>query len=83
MGSMGEPTSIPPGFDDLPVDEKIDYVQRLWARIARDPDNVPTPAWQIRVIDERLAALARDPDGGRSWDEVRADLRARLSQVRQ
>lgn len=24
----------PPGFDDLPVDEQIDFVQSLWDRIA-------------------------------------------------
>jgi hypothetical protein len=24
----------PPGFDDLSVDEKLDYLQSLWERIA-------------------------------------------------
>jgi len=28
----------PPGFDELPVDDKIDYVQLLWDRIAARPD---------------------------------------------
>ena len=27
----------PPGFDDLSVDEKIDYLQSLWDRIAATP----------------------------------------------
>ena len=83
MSVMGEPLSIPPGFDDLPVDDKIDYVQRLWERIASDPARVPAPAWQLRTIDARLATLEQDPHGGRTWDEVRAGLRARLTQHRQ
>ena len=33
----------PPGFDDLSVEEKIDYVQSLWERIAARPDQVPVP----------------------------------------
>ena len=78
---MGEPLSVPPGFDELPVEEKIDYVQRLWSRIAGDPESIPAPAWQLRVIDERLAAMERDGEAGRTWDEVRGDLRARLAQI--
>ncbi len=31
----------PPGFDDLSVEEKLDYVQSLWERIAAKPDEIP------------------------------------------
>jgi hypothetical protein len=35
---MGQPLTVPPpGFDDLPVEEKIDNVQALWKRIASKP----------------------------------------------
>ncbi|MEX2619976.1 MAG: hypothetical protein WD250_07130 [Egibacteraceae bacterium] len=27
-----------------------------------------------RLLDEALAELEREPDAGRSWDEVRADI---------
>ena len=33
----------PPGFDDLPVDEQIDFVQSLWDRIAATSEQVPVP----------------------------------------
>jgi hypothetical protein len=33
----------PPGFDQLSVDEQIDYVQSLWDRIAASSDQVPVP----------------------------------------
>ena len=43
---MPKPLPLPPpGFDELSVDEKIDYLQSLWGRIAATPDTVPVPDW--------------------------------------
>ena len=67
----------PPGFDDLTVDEKLDYIQSLWDRIAADPDTVPVPDWHLEVIDERSRAKH---GAGRSWDELRQELRVKLRQ---
>lgn len=72
---MGHPLPIPPpGFDDLNIDEQIQYVQALWDRIAAKPDAVPVPDWHQEILDERLADLEANPDAGRSWEEVKADL---------
>lgn len=68
----------PPGFDDLPVDEQIDYVQSLWDRIAAKPDEVPVPEWHKQVLDERLESYRSNPDQGKSWDEVRDQARRKL-----
>ncbi len=46
--------SPPPGFDELTVDERIDFVQFLWDRIAATPEQVPLPDWHRRIILERL-----------------------------
>lgn len=70
----------PPGFDELSVEEKVDYVQSLWDRIAAKPETVPVPGWHLDVIAERLDESRAQPGAGRSWDEVREDLRARLRQ---
>jgi putative addiction module component (TIGR02574 family) len=72
---MGNASPIPPpGFDDLNVDEQIEYVQALWDRIAAKEDAVPVPDWHREIFDERLANLDADPDASRPWDEVKADL---------
>jgi len=68
----------PDGFDDLPVDQQIDYVQTLWDRIAAREDRLPVPAWHQEVLDARLAEYQANPDAGRPWEEVEADLRSRL-----
>ncbi len=64
----------PPGFDDLSVNEKIDYVQLLWARIAANPDEVPVPDWHRQVVAERLESYRHAPTQGRAWSDVREDI---------
>lgn len=72
---MGHALPIPPpGFDDLNVDEQIEYVQALWDRIAAKEEAVPVPDWHREILDERLADLEAHPDASRPWDEVKADL---------
>lgn len=72
----------PAGFDDLPIDQQIDYVQSLWDRIAAKEALVQVPAWHREVLAERLAEHEADPDAGRPWEEVEAELRAKLSDRR-
>jgi putative addiction module component (TIGR02574 family) len=67
----------PPGFDELSVDEKLDYVQSLWDRITENPEAVPVPDWHLQVIEERIKENQANPRAGRSWDEFRDELRAR------
>ena len=76
---MPKPVVIPPpGFDQLSVEEQIDYVQLLWDRIAATPDQVPVPDWHREVLDERLKDYEANPDAGESWDVVRDRLREKL-----
>lgn len=64
----------PPGFDDLEVSDQIEYVQALWDRIGANEDAIPVPGWHREILDERLADLEANPDAGRPWADVKADL---------
>ncbi|HYM10724.1 MAG TPA: addiction module protein [Bryobacterales bacterium] len=68
----------PPGFDDLPVEDQIGYVQSLWDRIAARVDQAPVPEWQKQVLDERLAAREAHPEEARPWDDVLDEIRSKL-----
>ena len=69
----------PPGFDELTVDEKLDYVQSLWNRVAAKPETIPVPDWHIELIEERLRRRTQ-AGTGRLWNEIRDELLARLRQ---
>jgi hypothetical protein len=43
-----------PGFDDLSVEEKTDYLHWLLDRIVATPETIPVPDWYGDIIDERL-----------------------------
>ena len=69
----------PPGFDDLSVDEKLDYLQSLWDRITATPETIPVPDWHRRIIDERLKELEVNPDAGDDWEIVGQRLRNKFN----
>jgi putative addiction module component (TIGR02574 family) len=68
----------PPGFDDLSVDEKIDYLQSLWDRIAGNAETIPVPDWHHQIIDDGLKDREADPDAGDSLDAVQKRLRKKF-----
>ena len=69
----------PPGFDALSIDDKIDYVQSLWDRIATRPEDVPVPDWHREIINERLAAHRDGKEQGKEWEEVEREITAELA----
>ena len=76
------PQNPPAGFDELPVDQQIDYVQALWERIAARESQAPVPSWHREILDARLAEYEGDPEGGRPWEQVETHLRKRLANRR-
>ena len=79
---MAQPTLPPPGFDELSADEKLEYIQDLWALFSEHPEEVPVPDWHRQVVAERLAAHRRGEMTSRPWTEVREELLARLRTAR-
>lgn len=69
----------PPGFDDLAVEERIEYLGALWDRIAADPDRVPVPDWHLHIVEKERAAFLADGDRGLAWSQVREELRKEIS----
>lgn len=77
------PKLPPPGFDELSVEEQLDYINGLWGRVLTRPESLPIPDWHRTIVAERLAEYRAGKAGtGRPWAEVRKDLRAELDKVR-
>jgi putative addiction module component (TIGR02574 family) len=76
---LSKPVPLPPpGFDDLSIDEKIDYLQSLWDRIAATPETIPVPDWHREIIDERVKEVDANPDAGDDWEVVQERLRTKF-----
>jgi hypothetical protein len=59
---MARPVPLaPPGIDDLSVDEKIDYLQSWWDRLAATPETISVPDWHREVLEDRLNGRAPRP----------------------
>lgn len=63
----------------MPVEEKVQYVEALWDRIAAAPAEVSVPDWHRQLLRERLAEYRRDARAGRPWREVRDELLRELA----
>lgn len=58
---------------DIEHRSRSEVFQDALRRYFGEPVYEPTDE-ERRLLDEALAALEREPDAGRSWDEVRADI---------
>ena len=70
----------PAGFDELTVEEKLDYLESLWDRITARPEAVPVPDWHLEVIEQRFHKGQAGSQDHRSWDDFREQLRHRQRQ---
>lgn len=77
---MSRSLPMPPaGFDDLPTDEKVRYVETLWNRIATTPEQVAVPDWHRQLVHDRLEEHRQDPTAVRSWRDIRDGLLQELA----
>ncbi|HXQ36699.1 MAG TPA: hypothetical protein VN843_21990 [Anaerolineales bacterium] len=66
----------PPGFDELTVEEQMDYVAKLGDRIPPVPDDDSDPVFAF--IEERLAYYEKNGMEEISWGELRKELLEQL-----
>lgn len=59
----------------LPVDERMELVEAIWASISAVPESLPLTEWQKAELDQRLAEVEADPEGGTTMEEVFARIR--------
>ena len=66
----------PPGFDELSLEDQIEYVQELWDRITSRPESeqISVPDWHLEILEERLARYRENGEEGTSWEEFEKEL---------
>ena len=61
-------------LETLPVSERIQLVEDLWDSIARSNADIPIQKWQKDELERRKQNYLRNPDSGRTWDQVKQDI---------
>ncbi len=64
--------SVPPEILALPPSEKIELVGKIWDSI--ETKEIELTEEHRRIVDERLRRYEANPNEGRTWDEVKAEL---------
>jgi putative addiction module component (TIGR02574 family) len=59
----------------LPIEERIEIAEAIWASISAIPDALPITDSQKEELDRRLAEMDADPDGGLTIEAVFAGIR--------
>lgn len=70
----------PPGFADLSIDDKLEYVQALWDHVTARPEDVPVPAWHREIIEARMESHRLDPTAALPAAQVRDEVEEKLEQ---
>jgi putative addiction module component (TIGR02574 family) len=60
------------GVLELPTKDRQELAEALWESLKTEA--VALPAWQIRLIDARLADPEKSPEEGSSWQEVESRI---------
>jgi len=58
----------------LSIPERIILVEEIWDSIAEENEAFELTAAQKQELDRRLEASRANPNGGRTWDEIKAEF---------
>lgn len=59
---------------ELPVPERVQFVEDLWDSIARTNTDMPIPQWQKDELERRKQNWLKNPAVGKSWDQVKQSI---------
>jgi putative addiction module component (TIGR02574 family) len=65
-------------LDALTPAEQLELLEAIWARLSKDPANLPLTPEQAKELDERDADLERDIKSGAPLGEPWSEVRKRL-----
>jgi putative addiction module component (TIGR02574 family) len=64
-------------LEKMTVAEKLALMERLWADLSRQPEDVPSPQWHGDVLAQRMAAVREGRTDFVNWDDAKRRLRER------
>lgn len=62
----------------LSVAERILIVEDIWDSIISSKENFPLTDEQKKELDSRLEAYHKNPEKGKSWEEVKKNVQSQI-----
>jgi len=62
-------------IDSLSTGEKLGLMERLWAALAKRPDEIEVPEWHLKRLEEAETAVSNGTDEFVDLDTFEAELR--------
>lgn len=67
------------GLDQLNVEDRLTLAQQLWDSLSEEVMRLPLTPAQRQEVDRRLEAHRANPQAAIPWEQVEAEVRARLA----
>jgi hypothetical protein len=66
--------TIPPIEQMTPL-QRVELMEELWKAMSQNPEEIETPAWHLKVLEERERALANGETEFIDWEDAKREIR--------
>jgi len=63
----------------MSIEEKIQAMESIWEDLCKKADNVPSPAWHEKVLNEREENLKLGKDEFIDWETAKRNIKNDIS----
>jgi putative addiction module component (TIGR02574 family) len=62
----------------MPLSEKLELLEAVWAELAADPDTIDVPQWHKDILDERQCAVDQGSMQSIDWEVAKEQISRRV-----
>ena len=62
----------------MPLSEKLELLEAVWAELAADPDTIDVPQWHKDILDERQRAVDQGTMQSIDWEVAKEQISRRV-----
>lgn len=66
-------------LEKMSTEEKISTMERIWDDLCRRAEEIPSPPWHKKILQQREECEQKDADAFIDWDAAKKNIRDSLS----
>ncbi len=66
-------------LESMSIEEKIQTMESIWEDLCTKADNVPSPPWHEKILNNREEGLKRGKDQFVDWETAKKNIRNDIS----